>query len=55
MCANCPHPGTQHHWKVARLHGRCQHRDCHCIGYVPDTGHSAPVNATIGRALRKKC
>lgn len=54
MCRNCPHPGTQHHWRVARLRGYCEHRDCFCIGYVPDTGRPAPTNAIIGRALRKK-
>ena len=54
ICDNCAHPGTHHHWKVTRLRGRCQHHECDCAGYVPATGRSAPVNSTIGRALRKK-
>ena len=54
ICENCTHPGTHHYWKMARLRGRCRHRECGCTGYVPDTGKPAPVNATIGRALRKQ-
>lgn len=53
LCKNCPHPGTYHHWKVARLRGRCQNGDCRCIGYVPGVDTPKPVNKVIGRALYK--
>jgi hypothetical protein len=54
LCKNCPHSGSHHHWKVARLHGRCQNQDCGCIGYVPNVDMPKPVNKVMGSALYKK-
>ena len=54
LCANCPHPGTLHNWRVQRIRGRCDYPKCDCRGYVPATKSPRPVTSYIGRLRWKK-
>lgn len=49
LCANCPHSGPLHNWKVQRIRGRCDYPQCDCRGYVPATSRPRPINSYIGR------
>ncbi|MET4424272.1 hypothetical protein ABIB87_006882, partial [Bradyrhizobium sp. JR18.2] len=54
LCKNCQHSGLHHHWRIARLRGRCRHRGCCCVGYVPDVDRPKPLNKVIGWVLYER-
>jgi hypothetical protein len=53
-CHNCGHGGADHNWQRRTHWGHCADPGCFCQHYVPKTDRPKPVNAVIGRLLRKK-
>jgi len=54
ICRNCGHGGADHNWQRRTHWGLCAVPGCFCRHYVPKTDRPKPVNAVIGRLLRKK-
>jgi hypothetical protein len=53
-CHDCGHGGADHNWQRRTHWGHCADPGCFCRHYVPKTDRPKPVNAVIGRLLRKK-
>jgi hypothetical protein len=50
-CKECRHAGEDHYWRLQRLRGYCQLKDCDCTMYILDTPLPKPVSKVIGRIL----